>query len=324
MPDAAVEATERQFTHLIRAVTPDVVVQFKLFSLAEVPRADLLRTRLAARYHDISEIWNMRLDGLIVTGTEPHAAKLADEPYWPLLRKLVAWSRENTASTIWSCLAAHAAVLEASGIERVPLEHKRFGVFDCEVIAGHPLNRGLPPRLHAPHSRHHDLPEAALVACDYQLISRSAAGGIDAFARDEKGASVFLFFQGHPEYEATTLLREYRRDIGRFLRGERESYPVMPQGYFSDEAKALATSFGVRAMRERDERLIADFPMGALEATVENSWQRSAVGIYRNWIDHLKERKAEGRAMLVAQQRGGHAAWRSSAQRGAVDSSSAR
>ena len=33
----------------------------------------------------------------------------------------------------------------------------------------------------------------------------------------------------------STLLLEYRRDIGRFLRGERDTYPPMPQGYFDEE-----------------------------------------------------------------------------------------
>ena len=35
MPDAALEATERQFTDLIRAATPNAVVLLKLFALPE-------------------------------------------------------------------------------------------------------------------------------------------------------------------------------------------------------------------------------------------------------------------------------------------------
>jgi homoserine trans-succinylase len=36
--------------------------------------------------------------------------------------------------------------------------------------------------------------------------------------------SLLVFFQGHLEYEAQTLLLEYRRDVGRYLRRERELY----------------------------------------------------------------------------------------------------
>ena len=85
MPDAACEATERQFLDLIRGATSNAVVHLKLFSIADVPRADHVRQELAARYRDISELWDTRLDGLIVTGTEPRAANLKDEPYWATL-----------------------------------------------------------------------------------------------------------------------------------------------------------------------------------------------------------------------------------------------
>ena len=122
-------------------------------------------------------------------------------------------------------------------------------------------------------------------------------------SREEQDSSLFLFFQGHPEYDADSLLREYRRDIGRFLRGERERYPAAPQDYFSDEAKAVAEDFRTRAVGERDARLIADFPMGALDAGLANTWRRSAIGIYRNWIDYLKDRKAERRPLADMERR---------------------
>jgi homoserine O-succinyltransferase len=238
MPDAAVEATERQFLDLIRAVTPDVVVQLKLFSIPDVPRAATMRSELAERYRDISELWGTRLDGLIVTGTEPRAAALTDEPYWPTLTKLVAWTRENTASTIWSCLAAHAAVLHADGIQRQPLKDKLFGVYDCEVVTAHPLITGAPPRLSVPHSRYNDLSETAIADCGYRVLTRSEAAGVDTFIREQRGRSLFVFFQGHPEYEIDSLAREYRRDVGRFLRGERERFPAAPRGCFNDLSRA--------------------------------------------------------------------------------------
>src|ERR1700723_2916113 len=136
MPDAALDATERQFIALVRAASPDVIVRFKLFSVPEVPRSAQARAALVGRYRDISELWDTHLDGLIVTGNEPRAAPLRDEPYWLSLTKLMAWAEQNTDSTIWSCLAAHAAVLHADGIEREPRKEKLFGVFPCDVVRG--------------------------------------------------------------------------------------------------------------------------------------------------------------------------------------------
>lgn len=292
MPDAACEATERQFLDLLAAAAPDSDVHVKLIALPSVPRADDVREALAARYRDVAELPGMQLDGLIVTGTEPRAEKLTDEPYWPAVAALVDWARDNTVSAVWSCLAAHAAVLHADGIERRPLTKKKFGVFACETIAAaHPLMAGI-TELRVPHSRRNGLPAAALASRGYRLLSQSIEAGVDAFAREEAGGSLFVFFQGHPEYATDSLLREYRRDVGRYLRGEREQYPALPQHYFDRDAASLLNIFRARAVADRRGELIADFPMAALEAGLMSRWRRPAVGIYRNWIDYLRHRKA--------------------------------
>ncbi|HXW41096.1 MAG TPA: homoserine O-succinyltransferase, partial [Xanthobacteraceae bacterium] len=70
MPDAALQATERQFVDLIRAATPNAVVLLKLFAIPELRRGDA-RYALDERYRDIAELWDTPLDGLIVTGAEP-------------------------------------------------------------------------------------------------------------------------------------------------------------------------------------------------------------------------------------------------------------
>ncbi len=168
MPDAALEATERQFTDLLRAATPNTVVLLKLFAIPEVPRGQAVRTAMAERYRDIAELWQTPLDGLIVTGTEPRATNLKDEPYWETLSTIVDWAKDHTASAIWSCLAAHAAVLHSDGIERRALKQKRFGVFDCRLVADHPMTEHFPQPLWVPHSRYNDLPEAALASCGYK------------------------------------------------------------------------------------------------------------------------------------------------------------
>jgi len=303
MPDAAYEATERHFLDLIRAATANAVVHVKLFSMADVPRAGPIRQELAARYRDIAELWDTRLDGLIVTGTEPRAANLKDEPYWATLAKLVDWARQNTISTVWSCLAAHAAVLHAEGIARRPLDEKKFGVFDCEIVSAHPLTTGMKPRLSVPHSRYNDLPERALAAGGYRLLTRSTAAGADAFVREEQGGALFVFFQGHPEYETDTLAREYRRDVGRFLRGKQQHYPAAPEGYFNDAGTARVNDFRARAVGDRRASLMDDFPFAALEPALENTWRRSAIDVYENWIVYLKNRKAERRTAMVPARR---------------------
>jgi homoserine O-succinyltransferase/O-acetyltransferase len=303
MPDAACEATERQFLELLRAASSDVVVLLKLFSIAAVPRSETTRAELAGRYRDLTALWNTPLDGLIVTGTEPVAADLKDEPYWNDLCDVVDWSCHNTICAVWSCLAAHAAVQYADGIVRERLAGKLSGVFDCDLSSDHPFFAGLAPRVRVPHSRLNDLPQAGLAANGYRVLTRSAAAGVDAFMKEQGGGSLFVFFQGHPEYDTDSLLREYRRDVGRFLRGEADTYPQAPRNYLGSAAMFLADDFRTRAAGERHGGLVGDFPMQPLAAGIENTWRAGAVGVYRNWIRYLKEQKRGRRSSALERRR---------------------
>lgn len=311
MPDAAIEATERQFMDLIRAGARNTVVRLRLYHIPEVPRGDAARRDMADRYRDVAELWDTRLDGLIVTGTEPKSKHLKDEPYWAALAQLIDWARANTTSTIWSCLAAHAAVLQSDGIERRAFTEKLSGVFECPLASSHPMLRDVPLPMCVPHSRCNDLPERPLRSAGYRILTRSAQAGVDMFARQER--SFHLFLQGHPEYEAATLLREYRRDIGRYLRRQREQYPDMPQGYFGAEAAAALAGFRQRALAARSPDLHARFPLRQIEARLLASWRNSAIALYENWFEYLKGRKVERRSPLVPMRR----SWRDWPKHGA-------
>lgn len=301
MPDAALEATERQFVELVRASARSTVVRLVPFAIPQVPRGEAARRAMAGRYRPIGELWNSRLDGLIVTGTEPRSENMKDEPYWGTLSAVIDWARHNTASTIWSCLAAHAAVLQSDGIKRRAFKEKLSGVFECRPVAPHPMLRGAPLPLSIPHSRCNDLPERALKASGYRILTRSAKAGVDMFARHDR--SFHLFLQGHPEYEPDTLLREYRRDIGRYLRGERDDYPAAPHGYLDGEAAALAQAFHERALTDRRPDLIRSFPKRTLESGIAAAWRATAIAIYENWFDYLKGRKLERRSPALPRRR---------------------
>jgi homoserine O-succinyltransferase len=264
-------------------------VRLTLYALPDVPRTDSGRRHVSSFYSGLDDLWDRHLDGLIVTGTEPRAPNLRDEPYWGSLTSVLEWAEHTTHSTILSCLAAHAALLHRDGIGRRALRDKRFGVFEC-LVSAHPLTTGAPARLPMPHSRWNDVPEDALTACGYRVLTRSDAAGVDMFVKQLN--SLFVFFQGHPEYEATTLLLEYRRDIKRFLRRERETYPPLPQGYFDDDTIAVLTALRARALSDRREEQLEDFPTALVAGTVTNSWRPAAARIYRNWLLYLCAQKA--------------------------------
>jgi len=252
MPDAALKATERQFRNLILSAAEGIDVQLLLFALPEVRRAGWAQHYLNSRYLCATELPGTTLDGIIVTGAEPRAASLPEEPYWGSLTKVIDWAGRNTRSAIWSCLAAHAVVQHCDGIERQRLAQKRFGVFECVPVANDPMMAGTGASFYVPHSRWNDIPEQDLIGAGYRILSRDTAGHVDAFVK--RGTSLFLFFQGHPEYEPDTLLLEQKRDAAR--------YP---------------------------EAAIEQNPLRSHPESVE--WTSLAVGIYRNWVRYLMEQK---------------------------------
>src|SRR5207245_625481 len=100
---------------------------------------DGIRDYVTRFYSPIEDLWDSHLEGLIVTGTEPRSPNLKDEPYWASLISVLEWAEHHTHSAVWSCLATHAALLHLDGIARRPLDEKRFGIFECERVADHPL-----------------------------------------------------------------------------------------------------------------------------------------------------------------------------------------
>lgn len=288
MPDSAVEATERQFASLLAASATQTLVRLKVYALDEVPRSAAMRHYIDTTYSPIDSLWvGQPPRGLIVTGAEPRAASLIDEPYWTAFVQVLEWAQCDVPSSIWSCLAAHAAVLHLDGIKRRPLRSKRSGVFACVTVPEHPLTARLARKFDAPHSRYNDLSHSELVGAGYTILSRSERAGVDSFAKEARGT--MLFFQGHPEYESDTLFREYRRDVGRFIKGERPAYPAMPERYFSPDLQARLAAFGERALVDRNESLLANFPKA--EDNVANTWRAPAIQIYRNWLNGLSAKR---------------------------------
>lgn len=298
MPDAALRTTERQFRDLLAAACDQDTIRLRLFFIPEVPRGETGRSYVRDHYEDIAALSTDSIDGLIVTGKEPRTPSLADEPYWDAFARLIEFAEERTISTIWSCLAAHAAVLHLDGIERRPLGDKLFGLFECLRVGDHAIVAGAPPRWQVPHSRYNELPEEPLVAHGYRLLARSPDVGADLFLKQTK--SLFLFLQGHPEYDPGALLREYRRDVARFLAGERDDYPDMPSGYFDHDAAHAFAAFRDQAARHRSADLIASFPAGVAERNLAHSWRAPAVRLYTNWLSYLAAHKArEGAAIGI-------------------------
>lgn len=292
MPDAALEDTEAQFFDLLNSAAGDIPVRLRLYSLPGIPRGERGKEHLNRFYLDITDLLNSRFDGVIITGTEPRQSDLRKEPYWGILTEVLQWAENNTNSTLLSCLAAHAGVLHSDGIERHPLGDKKFGVFSENKVSDHPLTSRTSDPMQFPHSRWNEVREDALNSSGYTVLTKSAQAGVNLFVKPKR-KSLFVHFQGHPEYEAGTLLKEYRRDVKRFLRKERETYPSLPCGYFNDQAVKVLNEFQNTAFAHRNEQLIAAFPESVVATATPSAWRVSAVDIYRNWLHYVASKRTD-------------------------------
>ncbi|GAC1680400.1 MAG: homoserine O-succinyltransferase [Candidatus Acidiferrum sp.] len=292
MPDAALEDTEAQFVELLSAAASNVNVELSCYSLPKVPRDERARRYLDHCYFGLSDLLSDRFDGVIVTGTEPHHSDLRDEPYWDELRQVLDWAEECTSSAVLSCLAAHAGVFHSDGILRQRLQFKRFGVFSEEKVVDNALTCSVGPPICFPHSRWSDLRPEDLYDSGYNILTRSAEAGVGLFVKKKKN-SLFVHFQGHPEYGERTLMKEYRRDVRRFLRKERETYPSLPQGYFDKRAEVLLGTFEAEALGNPREDTLEHFPEACVVETLEKTWHGSSVLIYRNWLKYVTSEKVQ-------------------------------
>ena len=284
MPDAALRATERQFIRLVGSCNR--IAQFFVypFSLPALERSAETLGYIERYYADFESLRSAGLDALVVTGANVANPKLEDEAFWQPLMDVVEWARDNVASMLCSCLATHAVLKQFHGIDRQPLPQKRWGVYSHRVTAAyHPLLRDINTRFDVPHSRYNDISRAQCEAAGLTVLAESVEGGVHMAASPDQFRVIYM--QGHPEYDANSLLKEYRRELYRYANRERDKAPPLPENYFLGEAESLAIAAREAAAGARQT---GDAYVDALEADVagflDNTWVDTAKAIINNWL----------------------------------------
>ena len=176
-------------------------------------------------------------------------------------------------------------MLHLDGIERQPLDVKCSGVYDCAKVTDNWLTRDINSPLKVAHSRVNALRKGDLAAGGYQVLTESSQAGVDIFAK--RLPSQFIFFQGHPEYEALSLQREYLRDITRFLSRQRDVFPAFPAGYFEAETENKLAHYRKRACAERQIPLSIELPHLTLRPDLAVGV--AAAALFRNWLEYLSD-----------------------------------
>jgi homoserine O-succinyltransferase len=234
----------------------------------------------------LSSIYADGLDALIITGANVVNPRLDMEPFYQPLTQVIGWAADNVTSTLCSCLSTHALMKCLHGIDRVPLPQKQWGVYPHRVVAPtHPLLRDINTRFDVPHSRYNAILRRHFVSAGLQILIESEEAGVHAAVSEDGFRRVY--FQGHPEYDANSLLKEYKREVLRYFAGERD-LPPYPDHYISDEAGAIIQRYLEAAHRAHDahrgERPLPPFPETALQPLLDNTWRDTARAIFDNWL----------------------------------------
>jgi homoserine O-succinyltransferase/O-acetyltransferase len=292
MPDGAFDATERQFLGLLDQGSGSDVLEVRRYALAGVPRGEETSRRIAEQYFPLTDLYLRPPDVLVVTGSNPIEAHIVDEPYWDDLEEMLTWARAHVGSMLLSCLSAHAALHVFDGIARIHLPVKCTGVFAQDVDVSHDLAAGIESEILLPHSRWNSVPQEFLEGAGYDIILGSQDTGWGVAAREENGHRVVLV-QGHPEYDPSSLLREYRRDAGRYVRGERDDLPFLPYHCASTEDWPQLEQVQREIIHgKRDPHLIDGFPFDEVGDRAPWPWHSMATRFYANWLSSVGPRKS--------------------------------
>ncbi len=284
MPDAALQATERQFIRLVGSCNRIAQFYVHPFSLPELRRGPEAQAYVEQYYERFETLTERGLDALIISGANVETPALELEAFWTPLVRVVEWAGDNVASVLCSCLASHALWQHLHGLVRTPLPGgKRWGVFGHHhARSAHPLLRDVNTRFDAPHSRYNDVSVAQVESAGLTVLAKNDVGEVHLAVSPDQIRVVY--FQGHPEYEVVSLLKEYRREVRRHAKGERDA-PPHPERYFP--APALAA---VEAMtRDVYESALAGSPgdkalEAALARQLDNTWGDTAKAIFNNWL----------------------------------------
>lgn len=269
MPDAALRSTERQFLLLLGGCNQIAQIYVHPFSIPGLARSPETQLYLDTTYEKFERLKEQGLDALVITGANVANPDLVNEPLWGPLQDVITWASSQVTSVLCSCLATHALLKSLYGINRQPLPQKRWGVYrhGC-LVPGHPLLRNINTRFDVPHSRHNEVTRQQLEQAGLQVLIESTEGDVHLAVSPDRFR--FVFMQGHPEYDFNSLLKEYRREVGRHQSGDRADEPPFPENYFEGEAAQLAR--------------MRPLPEAEIEKHLHNTWGDTGKAIFNNWL----------------------------------------
>ena len=217
MPDGAFDATERQFLDLLEVALDPATIDVRRYTMAGVPRGEGVAPKIAEQYtpagqhpagaagpadRDRVEPGRGCASRMSPTGTTwstcsrgeaRHSLHAALMPFCPCRADRLRWDRAGAAG-----LEVHRCI---------PATGRRHASLDSRPRAG---------RSPAAFAHEHRRLRIALRPAGYEIAIQLRSRRLERGDPDV-GASKVVLVQGHPEYDPSSLLREYRRDARRYV-----------------------------------------------------------------------------------------------------------
>lgn len=245
--------TENQFARLIGA-TP-LQIEFSLLRMTDHQTRNTAAAHMEEFYRPISDVWDEKFDGLIITGAPIEHLPFEEVDYWQELTRVFDWTQTNVHSTFGVCWGAMAMVNYFHDVPKHMLANKAFGCFRHRNAAhGSVYLRGFSDDCVIPVSRWTEVRQKDLNAAGglCTLLTSDEVGPCLVEDRDHRALYVF----NHLEYDRGTLNEEYQRDVSTGTQIQ------LPTNYYPGDDPS---------------------------ATPLNRWRSHAHLLYGNWLTEIYE-----------------------------------
>jgi homoserine O-succinyltransferase len=243
--------TENQFARLIGA-TP-LQIELSLLRMTDHQTRNTAAEHMESFYRPISDAWDEKFDGLIITGAPIEHLEFEDVNYYDELKRVMDWTQTNVQSTFGVCWGAMAMINHFHGVKKHILDAKAFGCFRHKNLApASPYLNGFSDDCVIPVSRWTEIRQNEL---DSHPALKTLLGSDEvgpALVEDPEHRAIYIF--NHFEYDRDTLKQEYDRDI------EAGTAINVPVNYYTNDDPSLP-------------------PI--------NRWRSHAHLLYGNWIQEI-------------------------------------
>ncbi len=202
--------TENQFARLIGA-TP-LQIELSLLRMSDHRTRNTAAEHMESFYRPVSEAWEEKFDGLIITGAPIEHMDFDEVTYWEELERVMDWTQSNVHSTFGVCWGGMAMIHHFHGVKKHLLGQKAFGCFRHRNLSpASPYLRGFSDDCVVPVSRWTEMrqPEVDAAPGLTTLLGSDEVG--PCLVEDPGHRALYVF--NHFEYDSDTLKQEYDRDV---------------------------------------------------------------------------------------------------------------